>query len=321
MTEAKKKPHLHILFPLVSALALLCVLYQTEIAVERMNYGLHLCVTTVIPTLFPFMVLSELIVAGGAIRPLGRLFARPCRALFGISEQSACVLLLGWLCGFPVGTRCAVKLRRQGLIDDEELSHLLCFVNIPSSAFLIGTVGDSLMGDRRFGVALYCITLLSAVLIGAATNTFRHKKKTQIASFLERTVFLKTDTVRVFNEAVSDSALAMLRICAFVVFFAVVVGVVEALVATLSLPQPLYALLFGLFEMTGGTARAAMLNDPALSETLCMFLIGWSGISVHCQMMSLCTDVKLSPRSYLLAKASHGLLNVLLWSGARQLFF
>ena len=335
MTEAKKKLSsrnrhpIHfsrgrLVFSLFSIFTLLLVLLNAELAVSCMNDGLRLCVTTLIPSLFPFLVLSELIVFTEAVKPIGKLLSPPFRALFGVGQESACVLLLGWLCGFPIGTRCAVTLYRQGKIDRQELSHLLTFVNLPSSAFLIGTVGISLFSDRSFGIALYVTSLTSAILIGMWGHFVSRKKKTQSASasfvrISDRKAPSKR-SIDAFTDAIGDSAIAMLRICAFVVFFSVMVGTLEHLVQALQLPSFLCTLLFGFFELTGGTARAATLPSPILSELLCMLFVGWSGLSVHFQMMSLCSEATLSYRPYFTAKAAHGLLNLLLWGVFRALF-
>ena len=312
-----------ILFGALTLFTLAVILRNAEVAIRQMNYGLRLCVTSVIPSLFPFMVLSELLLCVGAIRPIGKLLSRPFRFLFDIGEESVCALLLGWLCGFPVGPRCALSLYRQGHIDHVELSRLLCFSNLPSSAFLISTVGISLFGDRSFGIYLYGITLCSAILLGILGNLLHRKqKKTQSAS----ASFFRPSTdpipslsgIRAFSEAVGSSALALLRICAFIVFFSVFVGSLEYLISGLSLSPTASALLFGIFEMTGGTARAAALSNPYIGEIVCMLLVGWSGISVHCQLISLCSDASIPLRPYLLAKVAHGILNVLLWIAVRS---
>ena len=301
-------------FSVMSLISLVLVLRNADIAIRHMTYGLRLCVTSVIPSLFPFMVLSELIVSTGAVRLVGRLLARPFGALFHIGRESACALLLGLLCGFPVGTRCALSLYQQGVIGREELSRLLCFSNIPSSAFLISTVGTSLFGDHSFGVLLYAITVLSALLLGILiARAPQNKKRAQTPSvpFDSPTPRKGKSGVSAFTDAIGSSALSMLHICAFVVFFSVLAGALEHLLQGISLAPPLSALLFGFFELTGGVARASTLSLP-VSELLCAFFVGWSGISVHCQCMSLCSLPEISFRPYLLAKLAHGMLNVLL---------
>ena len=301
-----------IAFGFMSVFVLALILRNSEIAIHHMSQGLRLCATSVIPSLFPFMVASELIVSGGAVQSLGKLLARPMRFLFGIGRESGCAVMLGLVCGFPIGTRCALTLYRQGKIDHAELTRLLTFCNMPSSAFLISAVGVSLFGDRRFGILLYAATLLSAVLIGILGNLFTRKKTTPAPTPVPQAdVLVPPSGVAAFPEAIRSSAFAMLQICAFVVFFSAFVGTMEHLPLCQSLSEPLCALFFGFFEMTGGVARAAAWQAEG-AKLMCAFLVGWSGLSVHFQMMSLCADERISFRPYFFAKAAHGVLNVLL---------
>jgi nucleoside recognition membrane protein YjiH len=105
-------PSSRILFCIVSFLCLFLLLRQSDTVISYMNRGLLLCVRTVIPSLFPFMVLSEWMVATGCGCLLGRLCEKPMRRLFGISGAGACALVMGLICGFPIGTKTAVSLCR-----------------------------------------------------------------------------------------------------------------------------------------------------------------------------------------------------------------
>ena len=96
-------------FGFMSIFCLACILRNSEVAIAGMTRGLKLCVSTVIPSLFPFMVLSELIVSSGAVVPVGKLLSRPFRWLFGIRGEGSVAVLLGALCGFPVGAKSAVR--------------------------------------------------------------------------------------------------------------------------------------------------------------------------------------------------------------------
>ena len=293
----------------ISLFSLALILRNAQLAMTYMSRGLQLCVTTVIPSLFPFMVLSELLVSSGAARGLGRLLSRPLRALFGIGGEGGCALLLGLFCGFPVGTKCAVSLYRRGALSRGQLSHLLTFCNVPSSAFLINAVGLSLFGERRVGLLLYGVTLLSALLVGLLG------RRLFVSDSLVPEPTPPTDPphggITLFTDAISSSALSMLSVCAFVVFFTTLSGTMEHLLAALGLSDVVAALLYGILELTGGVAHAASLPAP-LSLCLCAFFAGWSGLSVHMQIISLCADTGISFRPYLLAKLAQGLLNLLL---------
>lgn len=308
-------PPRRLLFSGMSLFFLALIIRNSELAMHAMTRGLRLCAVSVIPAVFPFMVLSEWIVSSGALQAVGRWFDRPFRFLFGISGDGAGALLLGWLCGFPVGVRAALSLYRHQRIDRRELSRILPCANLPGSAFLIGTVGITLFGDRAMGVRLYIITLLSSVTVGLLRHWLTPssiKKKTALPSHTSLSPIPPAKGVSLFTDAIASSAFAMLQICAFVVFFSVLSDTVSFLFAELTLPRALTCLLYGLLELTGGTAKAAELSPP-LSELLCAFFVGWSGCSVHCQLIGLCDRGELSLRPYLLTKLAQGICNILLW--------
>ncbi|MBQ9087087.1 MAG: hypothetical protein IJY47_07895 [Clostridia bacterium] len=290
--------------------SLILLLRNADLAIRSMTEGLQLCATSLIPSLFPFMVLSELIVSTGAAHSLGRLVARPFRFLFGVNESGACAILLGMLCGFPVGTRCVLSLYRSGEVDRAEAEYLLCFCNTPSSAFLISTVGYSLFNSRFFGWLLWGSTLLSAAVSGILGNLLRKHPSPKRAPRKKETMNSASEQgkgILALPQAVHTSALSMLKICAFVVFFATFVGTLEYLLSGLSLSPTLLTLCLGAWEMTGGVVRAAALST--LSREICAALVGWSGFSVHFQMISLCDGLPLSFRPYFLSRLLQALLN------------
>lgn len=299
-------------FGILSVFCLLLILRNSDIAIRHMSHGLRLCATTVVPSLFPFMVISELIVSSGAIRAVGGLIAPPCRKLFGISAESASAVILGMLCGFPIGAKSAVSLYKKGRIDLDELEHVLTFSNNPSSAFLISAVGVSMFGSRSFGVLLYTISIISAVFVGIAGGMLRGRNKAAPPTEAKRPTNTPASKagISAFTSAVTSSALSMLNVCAFVVFFSALVGTLESILSPADLPDGLLALGFAFFELTSGVWRAA--SAGPLGAYICAFAVGWSGLSVHFQIMSLCTVEGLSFKPYIFSKIAQGVSNVLL---------
>ena len=306
----------------MSVCTLFLILFFPTLAIDYMNRGMKLCVGTVIPSLFPFMVASELIVMTGAARPLGRMLRAPAKALFGVSGEGASALVLGCVCGFPIGTRAAVSMYKRGRISLGEVSRLVCFSNNPSSGFIISAVGATLFGSREFGTALFFITLLSSLIVGILQNIL-------LGGADEATVASKKDSaperaekkgIAEFSAAVSSSALAMLGVCAFVVFFSTFTGTLGVLLSGLGAPQMLKAIFFSFFELTGGVAEAAGVSPIICAILVAAFAVGWSGISVHLQMIGICDGIAIPLRRYFLAKLCQGLINVALVLGYFKLF-
>ena len=104
-----------------------------------------------------------------------------------------------------------------------------------------------------------------------------------------------------FTSAVSSSALSMLYICAFLTFFSTFVGVIENAVSNLALSDTAGTVLLGFFELTGGIKGASEI--PAAGRYLAAAVAGWSGLSVHFQIMSVCQGCDVSFKPYFLSKA------------------
>ncbi len=300
-----------LLFCLMSVLVLLLTFAYSDAVIEAMKTGMALCTKTVIPALFPFLVISELLVSSGATNVIGRFFAKPLGALFSLSRHGASVVLLGMLCGFPIGIKSAISLYRQGKISRAELLHLSTFCNNPSSAFLISAVGGTLFGSALFGVLLYLTHIISSFIIGFAGRFYFEKAKCESAYAVcsENKKERHAGFVSAFTNAVRQSAEGMLFICAFVVFFSAVLGALRVLCDNFALPELFRVLLFGAFEMTSGISAASRLPTAA-AIPVCAAIGGWSGLSVHFQFIGVCRDTELELQPYFVSRFAYILLNM-----------
>ena len=268
-----------------------------------------MCAQTLIPSLFPFMAVSSLIASSGAAELLGKPFAAPCRILFGISPQGACALVMGMLCGFPVGTKTALTLYENGRISKGELEHILMLSNIPSAAFLINATGASLFGSRSFGIALYAVNIISAFVVGIISKPFFRCERMP-ATYQKNAK--KRNGIALFTNAITDSAISMLYVCAFVVFFSALVSCIEELCSALPIKEELSFALFGFFELTQGVSHASLCPSAYTGMLLASAITGWSGMSVHFQIMSICRDHTLSFKPYFLSKLFCAVINTAL---------
>ena len=320
LEHGKQKSRKHLLTPgqlcfgWFSLFCLLLILRNTEIAMEYMSQGLRLCAKTVIPALFPFMVISELIVSGGIGAWLIRPIAPICKKIFRLPEAGCCAVLLGMLCGFPVGIRCAISALDAGRLTREDVQRVLLFSTNPSTAFLINAVGVSLWGNKRFGLRLCAVVMISQLTVGLLfTHVFCRKKAILSADCTHGTPSLNTNAVKLFTQAVSSSCFGILLVCAYVIFFSALAGTLHLTLDQLHASSGLKTVVFCLLELSGGVNAASGLSIPSVAALLCAFAAGWSGFSVHCQLLAICDGHGLKFHSYFLAKLLQGTVCVLLF--------
>ncbi len=298
-------------------------------AIAGAKDGLALCFNVIVPSLFPFFVLSSLVVDLGLAAYLGRAMEGLMRPLFRVSGSCAAAVALGFIGGYPVGARTALQLYQQGLCSKTEAERLLAFCNNSGPAFILGVVGAGVFGDGRVGLLLYLTHALASVIVGLI---FRFYGGTQTGkSPSHRPKPIETVTLpAAFTGAVTRAMQSTLNICAFVVFFAVVLRLLSAFGVLSLVARGLSVLGFreewarrlvaGLLELSSGVSSLRGEAQLAGRVSMAAFMLGWAGLSVHCQVLSFLADSGLSVRVYLAGKLCHGLIAAALtWAVTRVL--
>ena len=142
----------NLLLSLLLALFAAALLLRPVAAASAAREALALCLKSVLPSLFPFFVLSSLLVAGGGAAALGRALEPMMRPLFRLGGAGAGALVLGLVGGYPVGARTAAELHRRGALSRSEAERLLGFCNNAGPGFILGVCGGTVFGDARAGL-------------------------------------------------------------------------------------------------------------------------------------------------------------------------
>ena len=128
--------------------------------------ALTLCAGTVIPALFPFMVVTGLLVRLGFGQWLAPDMAGLMASLFRLPGCAGSALLLGLVGGYPIGARTAAELYASGDLTRQEAERLLTFCNNSNPVFLISVLGAGVFGSVRAGLWLWLIHVCAALLTG-----------------------------------------------------------------------------------------------------------------------------------------------------------
>ncbi len=253
----------------VCFLAVLLLVYE-PCASEAVRDTLSLFFHRVLPPLFPYMVISRLMVSFDLLAPFGHWMR--LNRLFRMPSCAASVVLTGLLCGFPVGAAGACTLHEQGRISDRAAGRLTALSSNAGPAFVFGTVA-ALWNSRQYGVFLWTVQTLSAVLIACiAARLCREEKmpheeiaRPAAGSFSEE-----------MCRAVSESASACLCVCAYIVFFRVTAVLLSRLIPAMA---PVFSVLF---EFSTGCADGASMGGSA-GIFMTGFAVGSAGLSVMMQ--------------------------------------
>ncbi len=301
--------------------AFFLTLMNSALAIEYMKKGLKLCSDAVIPSLFPFMVISDLIVSSGAGEAVAKTLTRPVKALFKVNDAMLCAFILGAVCGFPIGAVSLVSMYDRGVITKGQCATAMTFCNNPGSAFVLSVVGVSLFGSKSLGTMLYFSVLFSAVAAGIICSFIFKDKNTEFCTEIKTAPSSsKEDGIALFTSSIQRSCNSMLTVCSYVLFFSALIGCLGALTERLGVSKDISSLLFGFFELSSGVAEVSEVFSPEASLAICGMLLGWSGLSVHFQIMTVCRGRGISFKPYFFAKVLQGIISGLTVFGAVKLF-
>ncbi len=287
-------------------LLLLLLLLNPENSINALQKSMLLCYHTVIPSLFPFFVLSGILTGSGFDKVLEKLFSPVMKPLFRTGGASALPFGIGIMSGYPTGAKATLELYEKDAISHSEAERLLPFCNNSGPLFVIGAIGTGLLQSPRLGTYLYIIHILSALFVGLCLR-FYPGKETVSSKAPSSSPKNKSFSLLV-TDAVGSSTSQILTVCGFILFF-------SALNACLSpifdhfLP-PFFSLAAkALLELTVG-AQSISNYGFSLPATLIFlsFLIGFGGICVHLQVTGILSGSGLSLVPYCFGKILHGLL-------------
>lgn len=272
---------------------------NSELTVLYVKKGLETCFLTIIPSLFPFMVVSEILCACGALDIIGRILGKPLKPILGLSEKSTAAVLSGLVFGFPIGTRALTSLYDKEEISQEELTTAIGFCGIPSFGFIVNVMGITLFSNRSFGVFMYITAIFSALISGIVFS----KRKKREYKFVAPTPQKEKRVSEIVTQSISSATAAIITLCAYIIFFSCIVGgVSDAL-----LSKSMGAFIGAALELSSGILSSAEMGG-LVGMALCGFTVGWSGFSVHCQTAALVADRVSSYSKYLIQKLFQGIL-------------
>lgn len=286
-------------------------------AIDAAKTGLELCAGILVPSLFPFLVFSGLLISSGFAGVLSRALRHIMPAMFGVSGSGALAFVLGIISGYPLGASCVCDLYQNGYTAKAESERLLAFCNNSGPLFIIGSVGAAMYQSQKIGILLYIVHILAAVTVGFL---FRYYKRG--GTYIKTNGLVATPLpYRTFGEAFStvmrNSINNMLLICGFAVIFSVIINF---------LPLPpaagngvLGGLLAGVLEITTGLYRTSALAAPIAQKlVVSAAVLGFAGFSVHFQVMGIVSKTDLSLKAYILGKAAQAVISAIyMWIALR----
>lgn len=290
------------------SLMILFILFGNSYIPETKN-ALELFLNTVFPTMFPFYVLSSIIVSNKSITVLTRPLKKVTK-LYNLPTETSVAIITGFLCGFPVGAKVTCDLLKNNYITPKEAAVLAAFTNNASPIFLISIVGRIYLKNELAGLMIWLCVVLSSLLSGLIISRIKLNKNNSSDVF--KTVLKEPSEINLTDSIVSGFNTS-LYVGSVIIFFSSITALIKRIPL---LGNKIYVGIYSFLEMTGGLNAIYILSPSKLN--ICRYItiiaiVSWSGICVHMQVCGILKSNGIKTKYYFIGKVLQTIFAIILF--------
>lgn len=306
-------------FTIIILLIMLIIIKNPKRYSEGTISGLTLFFTSVLPGLFPFMLLTKLLTELGIAFKVSNKLSKISQKVFNTPGVSLFAFFMSIMSGYPIGAKIISDLYQKGLISSSDAKKMSAFCTTSGPIFIIGSVGTIMFGNYKIGLILYFSHIISSVLLGIV---YGHLTKSSKPVINEHMV-IKTKQNNIISHCINETINGLFVVGAYITIFFLLtellenIGFMKILLTTInSILEKLNietnlttGMVYGLLEITRG-AKILSATSSTASIILTSGLLSFSGLSIIFQSMSFLKIAQIKTHEFLFQKFMHMLLTI-----------
>jgi sporulation integral membrane protein YlbJ len=263
--------------------------------VNGVSLGLQLFLQSLLPAIMPFIILSNLIVKMNFSEQIGKLFYPITHFLFNCSYNGSYAIVMGFLCGYPVGAKIICDLISEKKLSPEEGTYIFRFANHTSPAFIQGYIALSLFSMSNYRLPALLLAFIPEIITGII---FRNNIGFVTNSSTESSI--EYPFSKILDDSIFNGLITVAKTGGYLILFSVIACLISE--ATF-LPSIIKIMLISITEITSGTYYISLLNiNKSLKLFICIEVCILGGMSSFFQVNSVILKSHLKMKDYVLSK-------------------
>lgn len=287
---------------------ILCIemLQNSNLVISAVQNAYNIWANNVFPSLFPFFVISSILIGINFPRVLGEITKPLMNKLFKIKSDTAFIFIMSLLSGSPSNAKYAREMYLNGSISLTDANKILIFTHFSSPIFILGTM-TTFLNNKSIGIYILIIHYITNVIMGLFIRNINPNKDETNKISLKKVLYEASNTTdnisSIVTKSIVSSTNTIIMILGVISISTVLISIINN---SLELSKISECIISGLIEMTNGLRVLGTLDiSLKLKTTIGIFFISFGGLSVHLQVISIINDTKIKYKYYLLARIIH----------------
>lgn len=298
-----KKKISNLLITLLLFTLLLLLIIFSKNTLESASLAFEIWKKNIFPSLFPFFVISDLLINYGFVDIMGELFKKIVNKLFNLPKEASFVIITSMLTGFPSSSKYIKELLDKNKINVKQAEYLLTFTHFSNPLFIIGTIA-TLLKNKDVAIIIFVSHILGNLIIGIL---LRPKERIELDK--KRNIKLNKDIkfITILNNSILKSLNTLILVLGIITTFLVLSNTICNLINTNDFNK---AIISGILEMTQGITFISSLNlSIQLKATIITMFISFGGISIHMQNLGILSNYNIKYKYYLISRIIHSIIS------------
>lgn len=295
------------------------ILTESKAVMEAILFSFQIWKNNIFPSLFPFFLLSELLIQYGFVEFLGELLKPVMNRIFRISNQAAFIFVMSIISGFPSNAKYTKALLEEHKINEKEATKILTFTHFSNPLFILGTVSITFLGNREVGFLILFCHYITNLILGLLFRNYYPSPKTDCRVSIRKAITnmtlarqkKKVSFPLILTNALNHTIQTLLFILGVTTTFLIITTLINQHITLSTFHQ---SILNGFFEMTQGLKYVSLLNIPLkIKGILTVMILSFGGLSVHMQLIGILSKSKIRYFPYFTARVLHATIASLMF--------
>ncbi|EPY2274320.1 sporulation integral membrane protein YlbJ [Clostridium sporogenes] len=307
----------NIIITFLCSILIIYIIIAPRFCIEATLSGAKLFFYKVFPSLFPFLILTNIIINYGGVHIYSKLFGKILCAPLKLKKECSFPLIVSALCGYPLGAKYSCDLYENGDINFSTLERLINIASNAGPLFIIGSVGTSMLGNPYAGYVLLLSNYISCIIVGLILPS----RDTKMYRDFKKNFKISNKNI---GESLKNSIDGAIKTCigvaGFVILFSLLLNILKnnflfkfllnKLCILFNIDKNLIeGFLLGLVEMTNGCYLISTSSiDISKKLILISFLLAFSGFSIISQVYSFTYKQGINIKRYIKIKFIQGII-------------
>ena len=278
----------------------------------------EICFETLVPSLFPFIFFASFIIKSGASNILGKIFSPISKKIFFLPPETAPVIFLSMIGGFPVGAKGISELLEKKIINSKQAERMLKFCVNAGPAFILGVIGNNFIKNLKISSIILISQIISSLIIAIilAILEKNNKNNNKNNNFYNNLQVKKIYFSEALINSCESASLVIINMCFLVIIFNILYiflcnlqinYLFDKILSGLGFSREISSCFFQIIIEV--TKSCQMISNYGIFPQLLAFATSWGGLCVHFQIFSILKNLKINYLNFFIFRFLNALLS------------